>query len=58
MELSGFVKGTAAGIAIGVAAALLIDPISDKQKNKLKKQTHNMFKNIGCVMDTALDIIK
>ena len=58
MNTMGFVKGMATGVIVGAAAALVIDPISAKQKNKIKRKTQGVFKSIGSVIDTAMDIMK
>ena len=38
MNTMGFIKGMATGVIVGAAAALVIDPISSKQKNKIKRK--------------------
>ena len=43
MDSSGFVKGMAAGLVVGAAAAMIIDPISDRQKNKIKRKTKAFY---------------
>ena len=58
MSSSGFATGMAAGLIVGAASAKLIDPISQRQKNKLRKKTRGIFKSVGSVIDTAVDIIK
>lgn len=58
MSSSGFATGMAAGLIVGAASAMLIDPISQRQKNKLRKKTRGIFKSVGSVIDTAVDIIK
>lgn len=55
---SSFAKGIAAGLVVGAAAVTFMDPISDKQKNKLQKKTQGVFKSIGGVIDTVMDIVK
>ncbi|MCH5184718.1 MAG: hypothetical protein J1F64_01205 [Oscillospiraceae bacterium] len=54
--MSTFIKGMAAGIAVGAAATIMIDPLSKSQKNKLKRKTKGFFKNIGTAIDSALCI--
>ena len=58
MNTMGFVKGMATGVIVGAAAALVIDPISSKQRNKIKRKTQGVFKSIGSVIDTAMEIMK
>ena len=48
----------AAGLVVGAAAALMLDPINDKQRHKIKRKTEGVFRSIGSVIDTAVDIIK
>ncbi len=55
---SSFAKGIAAGLVVGAAVAMFADPISDRQKTKLQKKTEGVFKSIGGVIDTAMDILK
>ncbi len=56
MSTATFVKGLTAGLALGAAAAMVFDPISDKQRRKLKRKTEGVFRSIGSVIDTAIDI--
>ena len=58
MNTMGFVKGMAAGMVVGAAAALIMDPISSKQRNRIKRKTEGVFKSIGGVIDTAMDIMR
>ena len=58
MNTMGFVKGMAAGVIVGAAAALVMDPISSKQRNKIKRKTQGVFKSIGSVIDTAMEMVR
>lgn len=58
MHNNGFVKGMAAGLVVGAAAAIMIDPINDKQRNKIRRKTEGVFRSIGSVIDTTLDIMR
>ena len=58
MSNTGFAAGMAAGLIVGAASAMLIDPISDRQKTRLRKKTRGIFKSVGSVIDTAVDIIR
>lgn len=58
MHNNGFIKGMAAGLVVGAAAAIMIDPINDKQRNRIKRKTEGVFRSIGSVIDTTLDIMK
>ena len=54
---SGFFKGMATGLVVGAAVTMMTDPISDKQRRKIAKKTEGVFRNIGGVIDTAMDIM-
>ncbi len=54
---SGFVKGMATGLVVGATVTMLADPITDKQRNKLQKKTEGVFKNIGSMIDTAMNVM-
>ncbi len=56
MSGSGFIKGMAAGLVLGAAATMLLDPVSDRQRHKLMKKTEGVFRSIGSVIDTAMSI--
>lgn len=56
MCTSGFIKGMAAGLILGAAATMLVDPVSDRQRHKLMKKTEGIFKSIGGVIDTAVSM--
>ncbi len=49
-----FFKGVTAGLIVGAAVTMLADPISDRQRNRFVKKTEGIFKNMGCMLDTAL----
>lgn len=51
---TGFIKGIAAGLLLGAAATMLVDPVSDRQRHKLMKKTEGVFKSVGSVIDTAV----
>lgn len=56
MSRSGFLKGMAAGLVLGAAATMLVDPVSDRQRHKLMRKTEGVFKSIGGVIDTAMSM--
>lgn len=56
-KVMNFAKGMAVGLAVGAAAALFVDPLSDKQRHKLQRKTEGLFKSIGGVIDTAMDFM-
>ncbi|MCX7714443.1 MAG: hypothetical protein N2171_01745 [Clostridia bacterium] len=57
MNNSGFMRGMAAGLVVGAAVTMIADPISDRQRNRMKKKTSGIFRNIGSAIDTALNIM-
>ncbi len=58
MDYKLFLKGMATGVAVGAAAAVMMDPLSDKQRHKLQKRTGGMFRSIGGMVDNAIDMMK
>lgn len=52
-----FAKGIAVGLAVGAAAVMFMDPLSDKQRHKLQRKTEGVFRSIGGMIDTAMDIM-
>ncbi len=52
-----FAKGMAIGLAVGAATAIIMDPLSDKQRHKLQRKTEGVFKSIGGMIDTAMDFM-
>lgn len=53
MKMS-FLGGIIAGAIVGSAITMVADPISDRQRRKLYKGTHNMFKTMGTVIDAMM----
>ncbi|MCD8390838.1 MAG: hypothetical protein LUD03_03230 [Firmicutes bacterium] len=53
MSHSGFMKGMAAGMAVGAAVTLMVDSPS-KQKHKMSKKAEGLFMNIGSAIDSAM----
>ncbi len=58
MSSQGFIKGMAAGIVLGACATMIVDPVSDRQRNKMRRRTEGMFKSLGNIVDTALDMFR
>lgn len=54
---SGFIKGMTAGLVVGAAVTMITDPISDRQRHRIQKKTEGVFKSIGSVIDTAMDMM-
>ena len=57
-NFSGFVKGMATGLVVGAAVTMITDPMSDRDRNKIKKKTEGIFKSVGSVIDTTLGMMK
>ncbi len=53
MKIS-FLGGVIAGALVGSALTMVMDPVSDKQRRKLHKGTHSMFKTMGTVIDAMM----
>ena len=53
----GFFKGVATGMVVGAAVTMMTDPVSDRQRKKIAKKTEGVFKSIGGVIDTAIDMM-
>lgn len=53
-----FVKGMAAGMVVGAAVAMVVDPLSERQHNKLRKKTEGVFKSMGGIIDNAIDMMR
>lgn len=55
---ASFFKGVTAGLVIGATVTILTDPISDRQRRKLVKKTEGVFRNMGGMIDTAIDMFR
>ncbi len=53
-----FVKGLMAGLVVGSAVTMLADPVSDRQRHRMRKKTEGFFKNVGSAVDNALDMFR
>lgn len=53
MKMS-FIGGVIAGAIVGSALTMVIDPVNDRQRRKLHKGTHSMFKTMGTVLDAMM----
>lgn len=51
MSTKGFVKGMVTGALVGGAAILLFDPITPRQRKKVKRQAQAAMENISSVAD-------
>ncbi len=53
MKMS-FLGGVIAGAIVGSAITMVADPVSDRQRKKLYRGTHNMFRTMGAVIDSMM----
>ena len=58
MNSRGFLKGMAAGVILGACATMIVDPVSDRQRHKMRRKTEGMFRNFGNIIDTAMDMLR
>lgn len=58
MNSRGFIKGMAAGVVLGACATMLADPVSDRQRHKMQRKTEGMFKSLGNIIDSAVDMLR
>lgn len=49
-----FIKGMATGLLVGAAVTMLTDPVTDKQRHRLKKKANRMAHKISCSFDDAM----
>ena len=47
----GFVGGIIAGAIVGSAITMVMDPVSDRDRKKLKKGTKNFARKVNYVID-------
>ena len=55
--ISGVNYFSATGMVVGAAVTMMADPISDKQRRKFVKKTEGVFRNLGGIIDNAMDMI-
>ena len=58
MTMGSFVSGMLTGVAVGVGASMLVNPMDEKEKKKLKKNTTQVFATLGAVADRVIDMYK
>lgn len=58
MTKGSFVAGIVTGMAVGVGASMIINPMNEKDKKKIKKNASQMFTTIGAVADHVIDMYK
>ncbi len=52
MKKMGFIKGMIAGVLAGGAAMLLFDPITPRQRRKMRRTANRMMHNVGDMFDS------
>ena len=55
---SSFFKGVTTGLIIGSGVTMLTSPITDKQRRRIMRKTEGIFRNIGGMIDNAIDMMK
>ena len=58
MSTGSFVTGIVTGMAVGIGASMLMNPMDENAKKKLKKNTGQLFTAIGTVADNIIDMYK
>lgn len=58
MSKTSFITGIVTGMAVGVGASMMINPMDEKDKKKLKKNTSQVFTTLGAVADRVIDMYK
>lgn len=58
MRMQGFIKGMAAGVVLGACATMLWDPVSDRQRHRMQRKTEGVFRSIGNIIDSAMDMVR
>lgn len=58
MSTMGFVKGMITGAALGGATMLMLDPITPRQRRRVKRQAWAAWRNISHVADEFMHMKK
>ncbi len=58
MSKGSFITGIMTGMAMGIGAAMLINPMDERDMKKLKKNTSQVFTTIGAVADSVMDMCR
>ena len=58
MSKCSFFAGMAAGMVAGAGVCLLIKPMDEADKKRLKKNTSRVFTAVGAVADQLLDMYR
>lgn len=58
MSKGSFVTGMVTGMAMGMGAVMLVNPIDERDKKRIKKNSTQMFTTIGAVADRVMDMYK
>jgi len=52
---NGFMKGMIAGTVMGIGAAMVINPIDNRDKKRMAQSTNRLFTTLGSFADNFLD---
>ena len=55
---TSFFKGVTTGLVIGTGITMLTNPITNRQRKRLIRKTEGVFRNLGGMLDNAIDIFK
>ncbi len=58
MSAIGFVKGMITGAAVGGAAVMLFDPITPRQRRRVKKQASAAWRSLVIMADDIMHMKK
>ncbi len=56
MSTKSFISTLAAGMVVGAVAGIMLDPINDKTHKKIYKNSNNLFKTMGSIVDNILSM--
>ncbi len=56
MSTKSVLGALAAGMVVGAVAGIMFDPINDRTHKKIQKNTSNMFKTIGSIVDDIMSM--
>lgn len=54
----GFIKGMATGALFGMGVMMAVNPITEKDKKRIAKNTSKVFTTMGSVADNLIDMYK
>ncbi|MDO4563185.1 MAG: hypothetical protein Q4C12_05060 [Clostridia bacterium] len=55
---NGFSKGLITGIVVGGVAGMLVDPMKDRESNKMRHGVGAVFRGMGNIIDSLAEMRK